>query len=81
MLFAVLVGLLIAVASFGVLEFVVLKRFRQHTLPCLIVAVGGGLLLAMAFAEPFSAFYQMGWMLGMSVCVAIGFTVKNLRRK
>ncbi len=73
MLFYALIGLLVAVLSFGIMEFVVLKRFRAYTLPCLLVAVGGGLLLAAVFGDPGSTLYQMGWMLGMCVCVLAGF--------
>ncbi len=69
-----LLGLLVAVLSFGIMEFVVLKRFRAYTLPCLLAAVGGGLLLAAVFGDPGSTLYQMGWMLGMCICVLIGFS-------
>lgn len=73
MLFYALIGLIVAVVSFGIMEFVVLKRFRAYTLPCLLAAVGGGLLLAVVFGNPGSSLYQMGWMLGMCICVIAGF--------
>ncbi len=81
MLSTVVIGLLVALASFGSMEFVVLKRFREHTLSCLLFAVVGGLMLAGAFAEPARSFYQLGWMLGMSASVCIGLALRSARRK
>lgn len=81
MLSTFIIGLFVAVASFGILEFVVLKRFREHTLVALLIAMGGGLMLAGVFAEPARAFYQLGWMLGMSASVAVGLTIRSFRRK
>ncbi len=81
MFFYTLIGLVVAAVSFGIMEFVVLKRYREHTLPCLLVAVGGGLLLAVAFGDPGGTLYQMGWMLGMCVCVLLGFARRGKRSK
>lgn len=67
----VILGLLVAFASFGVMQFVVLKYFRRFTLPALLVAVGFGLGLALIFPEPGRALYQMGWMLAMASSVAM----------
>jgi len=66
--------------SFLVLQFIVLRHFRSFTLPALLFAVGGGLMLAIAFGEPGATLYQLGWMLGMSLCVAIGFIAGMVKR-
>lgn len=75
-----ILGFVIAVTSFAVLQFVVLKHFRAFTLPCLLLAVGGGLMAAILFPEPGGTLYQTSWMMGMSLCVAIGFIVGAVRK-
>lgn len=81
MLFALLLGAFVAAASFAALEFIVVPRFRQFTLPALLLAVGGGLALALVFPTPLLVMYQMAWMLTMMVCVMLGFSARARRRQ
>lgn len=80
MLAPTIFGLVVALLSFAVMQFVVLKRFPKYTLPCLLVAVGVGLMLPLFMAEQARVLYQLSWMLGMSVCVLIGLTVRMFIR-
>jgi len=80
MLAPTIFGLVVALLSFAAMQFVVLKRFPKHTLPCLLVAVGVGLMLPLFMAEQARILYQLSWMLGMSVCVLIGLTVRMFSR-
>ena len=80
MLLALILGLLVSVGSFAVLQFVVLRSYRQYTLPALLLAVGGGLLLALAFPQPLGSFYQLSWMMGMMVCTLIGMLSRSRNR-
>lgn len=61
----IIIGLLVAFASFGFMQFVVLKHFKAFTLPALIVMVAGGLGFAFYFPEGLRSLYQFGWMAAM----------------
>lgn len=80
MLGPLLIGLGVALVSFGLLE-VVVRTKPTFTLPSLLLAILAGQLLRFAFAaEVAGMVYLMAWMLGMSVCVCIGFAMRAARR-
>lgn len=80
MLVPTLIGLAVALSSFLIMQFVVLRYFRRHTLPFLLAFVGFGLAAAVFIGEPAGTLYQLGWMLGMSVCVAIGLCARIINQ-
>lgn len=70
----IIIGLLVAFASFGFMQFVILKYLRPYTLPALVLVVAGGLGLALVFPEPARSLYQFGWMAAMAAsCLMFGF--------
>lgn len=69
-----IIGLLVGFASFGFMQFVVLKYLQPYTLPALVLVVAAGLGLALAFPEPASTLYQFSWMAGMAASyLMVGF--------
>lgn len=75
-----LIGLAVAIAGFMVMQFVVLKYIRRHTLPALVAFVGIGLAAPSFMHEPVSTLYQLGWMLGMCICVLISLVGRIITR-
>lgn len=73
MFFCFLFGLIVAIVEFCFMEFVIIKRFRTYTLSCLLVGIGGGLLLGLFFGTPLSTHYQIGWISGVCLCLSVGF--------
>lgn len=79
MLGPLLTGLGVALISFGLLE-VVVRTKPTFTLPSLLLAILAGQLLRFAFTEVAGMVYLLAWMLGMSVCVMLGFAMRAARK-
>lgn len=79
MLGPLFIGLGVALLSFGALEVIVRKR-PTFTLPSLLLAVLAGQLLRFAFSEHAGIMYILAWMLGMTICVGIGFAMRLARQ-
>lgn len=80
----IIIGLLVAFASFGVMQFIVLKHFKSFTLPALVFMVAGGLGFAFYFPEGLRPLYQFGWMAAMFssvVIFALGKMLGNAARR
>lgn len=77
----IIAGLTVSFMSFAFLQFVVLKYARSCTLLCLILALVGGQLAALAFPDPDDGIYRLSWMTGMLVSVLAGTFVRILKRQ
>lgn len=75
----IILGLIVAFATFGFMQFVV-QRLRAYTLVALIITVGAGLSAALFLDESVRSIYQFGWMLGMMLCVAMFLFARGLKR-
>lgn len=81
MLIYAIIGIVVAVAGFFIVE-IGGKRFgRDYTFYSMLAVIFFSLIAASFFPEPAGTTYQLGWMLGMLVMVGLGFARRSRNRK
>lgn len=81
MLFYGILGLLVAVVGFLVIELGGKRFGRDFTFYSMIAVIGLSLMAAVFFPEAEAMLYRATWMLGMLLMVGIGFIRRGIARR
>lgn len=69
MIAPIILGLIVSLASFAWMYYIVLEHCPKYTLPALLAAIFVGLMLPLLLDEFARTIYHLSWMLGWGIGV------------